>query len=98
MSSKKKASDILERMRSTAVRDKPVSRSTDSTSIEATQAPEEPEKKVRFTLDLAKDQHKFLKMFALEAETDASAVMRVLLNRLEKDSDLAIKVKAELSS
>ena len=54
-------------------------------------------KPVRYTLDLAPAQHRFLKRFALDAEADASAVLRVLLTLLEHDSELAARVAAELS-
>lgn len=59
--------------------------------------PQDPKQRVRFSLDLSKEQHKFLKRFALEEDTDASAVMRALLVRLEADEDLAEAVKAKLS-
>lgn len=53
-----------------------------------------PPKPVRFTLDLNREQHHFLKRFALDADTDASAVVRALLTRLQDDSGLARQVQA----
>jgi hypothetical protein len=38
-----------------------------------------------------------LKQFALDAETDASAVMRVLLRLLQEDDKLARRVLARLT-
>ena len=52
---------------------------------------------VRFTLDLDKDKHTFLKTFALKNEVKASVVMRTLLERLEEDDDLRVKVQANLA-
>ena len=87
-----KPSSILERMRQTATRSKPIQQ----TSTE--DVPIIKEKKVRFTLDLNKSQHKFLKLFALETESDASAVVRVLLKHLENDPQLAENIQTELAS
>ena len=53
---------------------------------------------VRFTLDLTRPQHRFLKQFALDVEADASNVMRALLRLLEEDEALAKRVVARLPS
>jgi hypothetical protein len=50
------------------------------------------DRRVRFTLDLARPQHRFLKQFALDLEADASTVMRILLRLLEEDEALAERV------
>ncbi len=94
--SKDKASDILNRMRETAKREKPI-RVGEGDARRVNELPADPQRRVRFTLDLSKEQHKFLKRFALDAEADASAVMRVLLRRLEGDEELMKAVMAELS-
>jgi hypothetical protein len=52
---------------------------------------------VRFTLDLARPQHRFLKQFALDAEADASVVLRVLLSFLEEDGILTKRVLARIA-
>ena len=54
---------------------------------------EEGEPRRRFTLDLGQDQHKYLKMFAVEAGTDMAAVLRVLVSCLEEDDYLAKEVR-----
>jgi hypothetical protein len=54
------------------------------------------EKPVRYTLDLSREQHRFLKQFALDSEVDASEVMRALLRQLQNDSGLASKVQSKL--
>lgn len=94
--SKDKASDMLERMRSTATREKPIRVGEGDKRI-VKELPRDPSQRVRVSLDLSKEQHKALKMFALEAETDASAVLRALLARLERDEALAESIRAELS-
>jgi hypothetical protein len=57
--------------------------------------PLQPEKRVRFTLDLEREQHRFLKRFALDAEVDAARVMRALLDQLRTDTDLANRVRGD---
>jgi hypothetical protein len=52
---------------------------------------------VRFTLDLARSQHRFLKQFALDAEADASVILRVLLSLLEEDGRLTKRVLARIA-
>lgn len=47
---------------------------------------------VRFTLDLAREQHRFLKRFAVDAETDASVVMRALLTLLAEDAAICQRI------
>ncbi len=87
---KGKASDVLGRMKAAANREKPI-------STAPSPLPEEPSvlavspviprsRRVRFTLDLEPEAHKKLKRFALEADADASEVMRALLSLLETDS------------
>ncbi len=93
---KDKASDMVERMRNTATREKPI-RVGDEDKRRVKELPRDPGERVRVSLDLSKEQHKALKRFALEAETDASAVLRALLVRLEADQALADEIQAELS-
>ncbi len=54
------------------------------------------DKPVRYTLDLSREQHRFLKQFALDQEVDASEVMRLLLRQLEQDTGLAQRLQAKL--
>ena len=51
---------------------------------------------MRYTLDLDRSQHRFLRQFALDAEVDASAVMRALLRLLAEDAALAERVRSML--
>jgi hypothetical protein len=55
------------------------------------------DRRVRFTLDLARPQHRFLRQFALDAEADASVVLRVLLALLAEDGTLAKRVLARIA-
>lgn len=56
-----------------------------------------PEKPVRFTLDLDRDHHRFLKTYAAEIEAKgASEVMRALLDELRDDTELAARVRARV--
>ena len=55
------------------------------------------DRRVRFTLDLARSQHRFLKQFALDAESDASVILRVLLSLLEEDELLTKRVLARIA-
>lgn len=60
--------------------------------------PPRPEKPVRFTLDLDRERHAFLKTFALEcgAGVGGAQVMRALLDELAEGSNLPARVKARI--
>jgi hypothetical protein len=51
------------------------------------------EKPVRFTLDLDRQQHRFLKEQAVGIDADASQVLRALLDELRDDPALATRVR-----
>jgi hypothetical protein len=60
-------------------------------------APEHRERqRVRVTVDLDREQHRFLRRFAFEADVDASAIQRILLALLEEDEKLAETVLARV--
>lgn len=112
MSKQNKSSDILQRMRQATLRERPSSQELEAGNDSPPPSSPLPAptdgrralllpqsgKRVRFTLDLQPHQHKFLKRFALEAETDASAVVRTLLARLEEDEALAKSVRRRISA
>lgn len=50
----------------------------------------------RFTVVITNDQHRFLKRFALDANSDASTVARLLFTMLETDASLAQQVRSRL--
>ena len=84
--SHKKPTELLERMRAATTGEKPGKHVAGSTALPSAVGPA---KRVRYTLDLSKEQHRFLKQFALDADADASAIMRALLSILETDQELA---------
>jgi hypothetical protein len=110
MSKQHKSSDILARMRQATLREKPSSQQMEADNSSPTPSSPIPGqtdgrravllpqsgKRVRFTLDLNPQQHKFLKLFALEADTDASAVVRALLAHLEEHEALAESVRTRI--
>lgn len=48
----------------------------------------------RFTVELPRQQHRFVKQFALSADTDASTVTRILFRLLEEDPQLAERIRS----
>jgi hypothetical protein len=86
-------------MKAAATREKPLSTAfpDEPASAPHAEAPPPPKlRKVRYTLDLDPVQHKQLKRFALEADTDASAVMRALLVLLDTDTQVSSAVLTAL--
>lgn len=63
---------------------------------EVVEAPVQLRRVTRFSLDLDKEQHKFLKLFALSNDVKASLVVRALLYLLETDINLAHRVIDEI--
>ncbi len=55
--------------------------------------PPRPDKPVRFTLDLDQAQHTFLKTWAAHRGVGGAQVMRALLQELEDDPDLAVRIR-----
>ena len=99
-----KPSDVLSRMKAAASREKPVSTVDDQERQPAAlttsaDAPGKPPRvrKVRYTLDLEPEQHKNLKRFAVEADADASEVMRALLALLYTDTQVRNAVLTAIS-
>ncbi len=70
--------------------------SDDTDKRRVKELPRDLDERVRFTLDLSRKQHRFLKRLAFEEEVNASAVLRALLTKLEEDEALAEEVKAKL--
>lgn len=101
---KGKPSDVLSRMKAAASREKPVSTVDDQESTSAAlgigaDTPAKPPRirKIRYTLDLEPEQHKNLKRFAVEADADASEVMRALLALLHADTHVRNAVLTAIS-
>lgn len=53
-------------------------------------------KPVRFSLDLAPDLHRRLKLWAVEADASVVDVLRILADRMLDDPDLADQVRRDL--
>ncbi len=114
MTSKKKASDSLARLRSGIARETPVTRARSSKAVETdevgetTRTPEKParrrpprpkpERLVRVSVDVPRSRHKFLRDFAYDAETDGMSVMRGLLEKLMENPELAGRLRNRLSN
>lgn len=107
MSGEARAADLLTRMRQVATKQAPdqevattereMPLAARPVDVTAAQRPPSPSARpIRYTLDLAREQHRFLKQFALDAEADASEVMRALLHLLEDEPSLASTVRARL--
>jgi len=102
---KSKPSDVLSRMKAAASREKPVSTVLpEQPASEGDQEMVAPValtpariRRVRFTLDLEPETHKNLKRFALEADADASEVMRALLALLYTDTQVRTAVLTAVS-
>lgn len=94
-----RASDLAARLHATATHARPAV-APEPLPLAATSAAPRPatraDKPARFTVELPRTQHRFLKRFALEADSDASAVTRALLSLLEADPALAERVHAML--
>jgi hypothetical protein len=58
--------------------------------------PKEPRKITRYTLDLEAETHRYLRLFAIQADVSASVVMRTLLYLLEADASLQQRVHSEM--
>jgi hypothetical protein len=82
----KKNDALMDKMRAAATRPKPIRQEKKAEKVE------------RFTLDLPKEQYKFLYNFAIDAEVPASKVLKAMLTRLETDVELAKKINADLAS
>ncbi len=52
---------------------------------------------VRFTLDVTRTQHRFIKQFVLESDATPSAATRLLWQLVQEDGTLAERLRAALS-
>lgn len=84
-----KASDLRARMRGVAAAGRPA----EATQVPApARPPSAAERRVRITVDLSVDEHRGLRMFAAESGTDASSIIRTLLELLQEDPQLRATV------
>lgn len=104
MTAQPKPSELLDRMRRVAVKD-PIqvipaepSDGSRATAMPGSTGPTPTADRVRYTIDLVRPQHRFLKRFALEQDADVSAVLRAVLRLMEHDPVFADRVVDELVS
>jgi len=91
-----KASDLAARMQATATHSRPTAAEVmrDLPSPAPAEArPPRTDAPARFTVELPRPQHRFVKRFALEVDSDASSVTRALLTLLESDQQVAEKIR-----
>ena len=69
---------------------------SDGAGIAGAASVQEAERRVRVTVDLTPEAHKALRLFAIEAETDASATIRALLELLHEDESVCARVTARV--
>lgn len=118
-----KASDLSERMRQTALKEKPkpvleaVPEAADPIAVveapvpAAEAVPEpvgegrglkrsrpKPAATSRYTIDLAQNQRKALKLFALNLDCDASEVVRALLSMLQESKEIQAEVSGRVKA
>ena len=89
-----KASDLAARLAATAAGIRP----NPPTAEPARPHPEAPNDRhpsqvQRFTINLPKDQHRFIRQFALASDSDVSTIIRLLLSRIESDPVFAEDVR-----
>ncbi len=53
---------------------------------------------IRFTFDVARGQHRFIRQFVLDSQTTASAATRALWSLVEDDSALAERLRGQLAT
>ena len=53
---------------------------------------------VRFTFDVSREQHRFIKHYVLDAQTTASAATRTLWDLVAEDNTLAQRLGARLAA
>ena len=53
---------------------------------------------IRFTFDVARGQHRFIRQFVLDSQTTASAATRALWSLVEEDNALAERLRGQLAT
>jgi hypothetical protein len=108
---KKTAQESLGRLRTGIARDTPASRATagseaasgaqqesiEKSTTESGARKQAAERKVRVSVDLPRAEHKYLRDFAYDSESDAMSVMRALLQEMTEDEALAVRVQRRLA-
>ena len=88
-----KASDLVARLAASAAGAPPTLPAVSRTT-EVEQTAETPALAIqRFMVILPKSQHRFIRQFALQIDTDVSTIIRALLSRIETDPVFAEEVR-----
>ena len=91
-----KASDLAARLAATAAGARPSPPPAAQSSRPASEpAPNDRQSSQvqRFTINLPKAQHRFIRQFALAHDSDVSTIIRLLLSRIESDPVFAEEVR-----
>jgi hypothetical protein len=90
MTTNNRADQVLAALRGEAVKMNPVSLVQHEVHKQRSDA-------VRFTFDVARDQHRFIRQFVLDSDTNASAATRTLWTLVQDDSGLAERLRGLLT-
>ena len=95
-----KASSLAARLAATATGSRPAAAPTAPLETEPTSPSREllASQVQRFTMNLPKAQHRFVRQFALAADTDVATIVRLLLARIESDPVFAEEVREMLAN
>jgi hypothetical protein len=90
-----KASDLAARLAATAAGSRPATPAEPVARppVESRQATSPIQ---RFTINMPKAQHRFIRQFALASDSDVSTIIRLLLDRIEHDPVFAEEVRGLL--
>ena len=94
-----KASDLAARLAATAAGARPNPPPTAQSSrpaSEPTPNDRQSSQFQRFTINLPKAQHRYIRQFALANDSDVSTIIRLLLSRIESDPVFAEDVRSML--
>jgi hypothetical protein len=92
--SPRSARDVRDRLRSAAAGESRKAALPEGPSA-AEPTPTKP-RRVRITVDLEREDHRALRRWVAEEETDAQRVIRALLGELFRDEKLAARVRAQV--
>ena len=93
-----KASDLAARLAATAAgaRPNPPPAQSSRPASEAGTSDRQSSQVQRFTINLPKAQHRYIRQFALANDSDVSTIIRLLLSRIESDPVFAEDVRSML--
>ena len=93
-----KASDLAARLAATAAGARPSPPPAQASRPASEPAPSDRQSSQvqRFTINLPKAQHRYIRQFALANDSDVSTIIRLLLSRIESDPVFAEDVRSML--